>query len=197
MSKSTLESMTILELRSFMKEHEVPHLSRDSKAVLLSKAREAQAAYFAPAEAIEVTSEEPMAASDRIEQTRLAREEFDELKTWLSGPEGPRPVTPNLDAVNIRYEMVGTRRPSQPRRAKGAPVMPMNFFKDTQPMPPSKNKLCDLAWHATKNVSHVTPERISTSALRELLAEAGITEPESSAWTLVLSNGVMIGGQPA
>lgn len=137
----------------------------------------------------------PVAHEDRIERVRLARAEFDQLKAWLRDPQGPRPATPNLDATNVRHETQAVIK-STSSRTRPATDAPMQFYKDSQPMAPSKNKLRDLAWHATKNISHITPERITTDALRALLTDAGITEPDSTKWALVLPNGVTIAGVP-
>lgn len=145
--------------------------------------------------AVEVSLPVEAPAADRIERTRLAKEEFKVLKSWLSNLVGERPSTVNLDAVNISYERTGDSHKSTSTR-RPSTTIPMNYLRNGVQMPPASNKFSCLAYQCTKNVEEGSP-RISASTLRDLLAASGIDEPTSTAWTFTLSNGVTIGGQPA
>ena len=120
----------------------------------------------------------------------------------------PLPATPNLDKVEQEYadgidaakrrELVaeyenrhgtGKRRPKLDVRVR--------FTRGTdpeqlEPMPDSQNKLASVAYYHTRNIVDGAP-RISTDALRKILADAGVPEPEAAPWgPVTLANGVVL-----
>lgn len=62
------------------------------------------------------------------------------------------------------------------------------FVVDGKPQKPSVSRLLDVAWHHTAGIYPDRP-RITTRELRDLLAQAGIDDPETTEWQMALPNG--------
>lgn len=124
----------------------------------------------------------------------------------------PLPPTPNRDQVALEYEQGidaaareqlvaeyeakhGTTSTGGSRRSKVD--VAVRFMRgpsgdELKPMPDSQNKLASVAYYHTAEVEPGEP-RISTAALRTILANEGVDEPEAAPWgPVTLSNGVVL-----
>lgn len=125
-----------------------------------------------------------------------ANEERQALKAWKDGDKkGNPPATPNLDLINGETitptrKARGTRKAGAAKAtAKAGPAV--RLYHDGKPMPDSQNKLSSVAYYHTKDVAKGKP-RVGTDDLRAILAKAGIADPEHTAWSHTLANGVVL-----
>lgn len=144
-------------------------------------------------------------------RAQLALEESKALRAAKRAGE-PLPATPNLDKVNAEYasgidaaareQLVaeyeakhGGGDGTSKRRAKVD--VAVRFVRgtdpdDLKPMPDSQNKLASVAYYHTRDVEPGV-DRITTAALRTILANEGVDEPEAEPWgPITLPNGVVL-----
>jgi hypothetical protein len=140
--------------------------------------------------------------ADRNARLEAAKLEAKALGAWkASGASNGRPVTPNLDALEAERaaiprtttgaKAVATKAPTPAGTGKARQADGIRFYRNGKPMPDSQNKLSSVAYQATKGMGS-DGGRLSTAALTDLLHQAGIAHPESSAWEHTLANGVII-----
>lgn len=115
----------------------------------------------------------------------------------------PLPATPNLDKVNEEYA-AGIRAADRKRMAQEyeaanrpasggrGPKATVTFTKDGKAVGTSQQRLSSMAYWYTKGIDGDTP-RVSVARFREVLAELGVTEPETTTWAVTLPNGIKIG----
>jgi len=130
----------------------------------------------------------------RVERTAAARSEFEALKAWTEGGRtDPRPSTPNLDAITEESTHPGAktarRAPKQPKRASHE--VTVRFEVDGKPVGATQNRLSSIA----RVTATADSPRWPAPQLREWLVENGITDPETSAWSIELPNGRTIGAK--
>lgn len=92
-------------------------------------------------------------------------------------------------AAIAEKDPAGTGTTSTRGRAKRP--QSVRFSHDGKPMPDSQNKISSVAYYFTKGIDGDAP-RISTGALVELLGSLGVTEVETSEWSVTLPNGVVL-----
>lgn len=142
-----------------------------------------------------LTVEQPAEAHEnRAERVRAAIKERKALKAWQKdGEQGPRPATPNLDAIEAEHENGGALKAARKRSGKAPRAeQTVRLFHDGKPMPDSQNKLSSVAYYYTKGIGGDDVERIGVGELRDLLAKAGVSEPTTTAWEVTLPNGVTL-----
>lgn len=84
------------------------------------KARQSAEKVAANAAAVQAINEASAASTDRVERLNLAREERKALVEWTAGGQkGPRPATPNMDAVARREPTASTKTAGGPRTKRG------------------------------------------------------------------------------
>lgn len=126
---------------------------------------------------------------------QAANDEWKAAKAWRDGGrKGDAPATTNLDAMNATHAAGGAARAKRARKSKAAnprraKLAGLRFYVGDRRMPDSQNKLSSVAWQATKSMP---AGRMSTVALTDLLATAGIADPEGGAWSHELANGTVI-----
>lgn len=128
-------------------------------------------------------------ASQRI---KAAKAEFAAYQAWeKAGRKGDAPATPNLDVLrddaDYRKRNGGRRR----RSANPRKTATVTYYRYGVQVQESMNKLSTLAWFFTKNIT--SPGRLGANGLRKVLADLGVTEPETTTWRVVLPNGEDIG----
>jgi len=146
---------------------------------------------------VEAPAETPEPFAPEGYDLMVARDEWKALKAWNeAGQVGDRPSTANLDAMNGAHaagkprtgRKAATRKATTPKRTKAAGL---RFHVGDRAMPDSQNKLSSVAWQATKGLGD-DGGRVNTTALVALLAAAGISDPENTAWSHTLANDVTI-----
>lgn len=85
-----------------------------------------------------------------------------------------------LDALKDRQEAAPAAAP--------APSAPLVFTVNGRPVIPVHNRLSGIS----RATAMKGGTRLSTDALRQLMAEAGIADPDHTAWEFTLPNGVVI-----
>lgn len=135
-----------------------------------------------------------LVVKDAADVWTKANDERAALKAWKDGgKKGSPPATPNLDKINGENTAPAPRK----RSARSTSTTPkatgpaVRLAHNGKPMPDSQNKLSSVAYYHTKDVEPGKP-RVSTDALRAILAKAGIADPEHSAWSHELANGVVL-----
>lgn len=115
----------------------------------------------------------------------------------------PIPATPNLDKVNEEYA-AGVRAADRKRMAQEyeaanrpasggrGPKATVTFTKDGKAVGTSQQRLSSMAYWYTKGIDGDSP-RVSVARFREVLAELGVTDPETTTWAVTLPNGIKIG----
>lgn len=145
-----------------------------------------EAAALPPAEA------KPAKTNERVSRLNAAKAERRAVKE-AEAAGAPRPATPTLDSME--GEQLSSRPKAAPavkaetkRAVARAEGKALRWFVDGKPVNAPHDRLA--------GVSRVTArkggERLSTDALRALLVANGIAEPDSSAWSFTLPNGVTI-----
>lgn len=84
--------------------------------------------------------------------------------------------------------------PANPVDAKAPPASKgpkFRLFHDGKPQTDVQNKLSSIAYDFTKDVVDGQP-RIGVADFRKLLAEAGVADPDGTAWKVTLTNGHVI-----
>lgn len=108
------------------------------------------------------------------------------------------PKSNPVDLTNPGVSSTGIKHPVRVKstKAKAEPKprgTTVRFLHDGKPMPDSQNKLSSVAWYHTKGVLSEGSARMGVPALRQLLADEGVTDPANTAgWTVTLPNGVVI-----
>lgn len=104
-----------------------------------------------------------------------------------------KPPTPNLDAINGGDAGGSGKEAKAPKRQ--AATQTVRLFHDSKPMPDSQNKLSSVAYYYTKGIGGEKVARITTDALRTLVAkESGVAVDDlaTTAWSVKLPNGVKL-----
>lgn len=170
-------------------------LTRPEPVSFMAEAVAATAPEPAEPQAIEVTD-----GASRNARTAAAREEHAALKAWSIGqgimPDAsPKPATPNLDAVEAESKHPGGK-PGKPRTGaspvastKTAKEVTVRFEIDGKPVGATQNRLSAIS----RVTATADAPRWPAPQLRAWLVEQGITEPETSAWSIELPNGRTIG----
>lgn len=140
-----------------------------------------------------------LSAAALFERYRLAKQQHQAIKAWEQLDEtqrGERPDTSALEALRadvasgVRAEDRITKpsrsTSSTPKRErKPAPVLEagsVQFSRNGAPLRGKHNRLSSLAGYC----------KIPVVELRQLLAAAGVEQPETSAWELTLPSGTKI-----
>lgn len=134
----------------------------------------------------------PHAASTRVERVKRAKDERVQLiAAQISGKRAP--ATPNLDALEAEAAHRPGPKPT-PKTAKqpsetttrARAVSGTQFTGNGK----SRRNLSDLAYDFTRGVLSEDSRRMTATEFREwLAANALITEPDTTSWTLTLPNG--------
>jgi hypothetical protein len=133
------------------------------------------------------------AQENRIDAVTAARAEHASLTAWVKGGrKGTQPATPHLDALNAQH---AAGKPARQARQAGPKRQPRQvaFTINGHVLNAHNQVVSSLAWQATKGLGE-DGGRLTTTQLRALLAEQGITEPEARPWSFTLANGKVIGG---
>ncbi len=119
----------------------------------------------------------------------LAAGEQVKLKAWeKAGRKGPRPTTPNYDAIlAANTAEPGPRRGTSSGQPRAKRVV--RYLRDGKPLSDSHNSLSTLAYHFTAGVGGKDVQRIPTADLRALLTKLGVENPDQPGWSVTLPNG--------
>lgn len=108
------------------------------------------------------------------------------LPTPDAEPEPAEPVVPAPEPETV------PDAPATKAKRAGRLEVKVRFMRNGKGMPDSQNKLASVAYYHTKDVEPGKP-RCTTDALRQILAAAGVPDPESTPWgPVTLSNGVVL-----
>lgn len=160
------------------------------KAVHVSKAaKKAVAKEKAPrpekTEAQKRTEQEAkeQAAAARYARLQKAQAEHKAHQEWVTnGKKGKEPTTATIEALK-NGEKTEFEKTVKPKRTSKVLV---NYFRNDKPVPPSMG-LSHIAWHYSKGINR--KDRINVTDFRKWLAKQGVTEPESTAWSVTLPSG--------
>lgn len=133
--------------------------------------------------------------AERAYRPTLARQQFKALQDWeRSGRKGPRPETPDYDAIQEQYANGGAAKAKRRRSGGPARVAPtVRYTRNGEPVTDSVNKLSTIAYHFTRGIASKQSKRLSAADFRKLLTKLGVTDPEHTTWQVELPNGVVIG----
>jgi hypothetical protein len=148
----------------------------------------------------ETSDDVELSAAALMERYRLAKQQHQAIKAWEQLDEtqrGERPDTSALEALRAdvaagvraedRIVKTSTRSTSSApkRERKPVPVLEagsVQFSRNGAPLRGKHNRLSSLAGYC----------KIPVVELRQLLAAAGVEQPETSAWELTLPSGTKI-----
>lgn len=133
----------------------------------------------------------PKPSDDPVIRLKLIKEEQAALKAWQAGGEkGARPATPNFDVVVAGVAKPNGARKSASKSSDRQPrvTVTVEFFTGHSNLAANNGRHNRLSAIAARN-------KMSIVDLRKLLADANITDPETTRWTLTLPNGNVVGAR--
>src|SRR4029077_383117 len=141
------------------------------------------------------TITEDSEALARYTRYSLAKAEFAALSEWKkNGEQGERPATPNLDAMNAEKQsgakpMSTTNTTKKASRPEAGSI---RFWHNGKPLADIDNFVSRLAYDDTRGMG-VNGGTMKTAELVDLLAAAGITDPNHTTWEYEVQPGRWIG----
>lgn len=140
----------------------------------------------------EMAVPETKPVNERVARLNAAKAERRAVKEAEAAGQ-PRPATPVLDS--LEGEQLSSRPKAAPavkaetkRAVARAEGKALRWFVDGKPVNPPHDRLAGVS----RATGRKGGERLSTDALRALLVANGIAEPDSSAWSFTLPNGVVL-----